>query len=60
MKLSRLLATTLLLATSLASWSQDRRKIIIDEDGAGPGGTDQQAILILIQSHRRKFWGSLS
>ena len=26
---------------------QDKRKIIIDQDAAGPAGTDQQAILLL-------------
>jgi inosine-uridine nucleoside N-ribohydrolase len=50
MKFSRLLTTVSLVAISLVSWSQDKRKIIIDEDAAGPGGTDQQAILMLIQS----------
>jgi len=40
----------LLLSVSVSLWSQDKRKIIIDQDAAGPGGTDQQAILMLIQS----------
>ena len=39
----------LALFTSLA-WSQPKRKIIIDQDAAGPAGTDQQSILLLIQS----------
>jgi inosine-uridine nucleoside N-ribohydrolase len=41
------------LATSVAGWSQQSsgiRKIIIDQDAAGPGGTDQQSMLLLIQS----------
>jgi inosine-uridine nucleoside N-ribohydrolase len=29
---------------------QSKRKIIIDQDAAGPGGTDQQSMLLLIQS----------
>lgn len=37
-------------ALAVPSHAQDKRKIIIDQDGAGPGGTDQQAILLLIQS----------
>src|SRR6266446_5630357 len=41
---------TVVLTTCLASQSQDKRKIIIDQDAAGPAGTDQQAILLLIQS----------
>src|SRR6059036_986205 len=39
----------LALFTSLA-WSQPKRKIIIDQDAAGPAGTDQRSILLLIQS----------
>lgn len=42
----------LLLAAFLATIAsaQGQRKIIIDEDAAGPGGTDMQAILTLINS----------
>jgi len=47
---ARLLIVAILLATCLTSWGQDKRKIIIDEDAAGPAGSDQQAILLLIQS----------
>ena len=36
--------------TCLTAWGQGKRKIIIDQDAAGPGGTDQQSILLLIQS----------
>jgi purine nucleosidase len=44
-----------LLVACLTSWGQGpsshlKRKIIIDQDAAGPGGTDQQAMLLLIQS----------
>lgn len=39
-----------LLANCLICWSQEKRKIVIDQDGAGPGGTDQQSMLLLIQS----------
>ncbi len=45
-----LLIAAMLLMTCLASWGEDKRKIIIDQDAAGPAGTDQQAILLLIQS----------
>jgi purine nucleosidase len=47
------IAIALLLLTCLPSWSQQpeaRRKIIIDQDAAGPASTDQQSILLLIQS----------
>jgi len=37
--------------------NQDRRKVIIDQDAAGPAGTDQQAILLLIQSTRTDVLG---
>ena len=37
--------------------AQEKRKIIIDQDAAGPAGTDQQAILLLIQSPRTEVLG---
>src|SRR6266853_5154070 len=51
MKSGRILfaAAALLLAT-FNSASQEKRKIIIDQDAAGPAGTDQQSMLLLIQS----------
>jgi inosine-uridine nucleoside N-ribohydrolase len=45
------------LVLSLASWSQEKRKIIIDQDAAGPGGTDQQSMLLLIQSPQTEVLG---
>jgi inosine-uridine nucleoside N-ribohydrolase len=58
MKFCRLcfLTTAVLLMTCLASWSQ-KRKIIIDQDAAGPGGTDQQSMLLLIQSPQTEVLG---
>ena len=46
-------------ALCLPSWGQspERRKIIIDQDAAGPAGTDQQAILLLIQSPKTEVLG---
>jgi purine nucleosidase len=52
-----LLTTVVFLSTVVSAWSQDKRKIIIDEDGAGPGGTDQQTILMLIQSPQTEVLG---
>ena len=49
--------TALLLMTSLTSLSEDKRKIIVDQDGAGPGGTDQQSMLLLIQSPQTEVLG---
>lgn len=46
--------------TSCAAWAQTnsaKRKIIIDQDAAGPGGTDQQSILLLIQSPQSEVLG---
>src|SRR5258708_3021508 len=38
------------LLLSCPVWGQTKRKIIIDQDAAGPPGTDQQSMLLLIQS----------
>ncbi len=48
-----------LLTLSAAGWGQPdiRRKIIIDQDAAGPAGTDQQSILLLIQSPKAEVLG---
>src|SRR6266446_1192661 len=58
MKLGRLwvLTTAVLLITCLPSTAQ-KRKIIIDQDAAGPAGTDQQSILLLIQSPQTEVLG---
>ncbi len=50
----------ILLTLSLPSAGQQqssKRKIIIDQDAAGPAGTDQQSILLLIQSPRTEVLG---
>jgi len=47
---------SVLLITSLSAWGQ-KRKIIIDQDAAGPAGTDQQSILLLIQSPQTEVLG---
>ena len=58
MKLARLWFTVgILFGSCLLSWSEDKRKIIIDQDAAGPGGSDQQAILLLIQSPQTEVLG---
>jgi purine nucleosidase len=48
-----------LLTVASAAWSQPsgRRRIIIDQDAAGPGGTDQQSILLLVQSPQTEVLG---
>src|SRR6266478_7959148 len=58
--MAKLVAMAALLLTSLLCWSQQssaKRKIIIDQDAAGPGGTDQQSILLLIQSPQTEVLG---
>lgn len=61
MKLGRVwIVVSMLLIASVAGWSQQssvKRKIIIDQDAAGPGGTDQQSILLLIQSSQTEVLG---
>jgi inosine-uridine nucleoside N-ribohydrolase len=51
-RIARLAAHTLLCLALLALplCAQSKRKVIIDQDAAGPGGTDMQAILALINS----------
>ena len=50
--ITKSLLLLLLSAALLAppSPAQGQRKVIIDQDAAGPGGTDQQAILALVNS----------
>jgi len=46
--------------TCVFVWSQQssgKRKVIIDQDAAGPGGTDQQSILLLVQSPQTEVLG---
>jgi len=56
---TRLLITVMVAITSAVCWGQqsNRRKIIIDQDAAGPAGTDQQSILLLIQSPQTEVLG---
>src|SRR5438105_12918483 len=49
MKLVKWSFVSVLLMSCLLS-AQAKRKIIIDQDAAGPAGTDQQSMLLLIQS----------
>ena len=45
----RIAVVCLLLISSL-SWAQQRRKVIINQDGSGPGGSNMQTLAVLIQS----------
>jgi purine nucleosidase len=55
----RLCAASALLATALAwpCFAQQKRKVIIDQDASGPGGTDAQAILALVNSPQTEVLG---
>src|ERR1700688_2787873 len=62
MRLVRLwmLGAAVLLVTCFPCSSQQfsgKGKIIIDQDAAGPGGTDQQSILLLVQSPQSEILG---
>jgi inosine-uridine nucleoside N-ribohydrolase len=57
MKFGRIWVVAAILITCLTCWGQERRKIIIDQDAAGPGGTDQQSILLLVQSPHTEVLG---
>ena len=61
MRLFRLWFVGMLLLTSVLGCGQQssagKRKIIVDQDAAGPGGTDQQSILLLVQSPQTQVLG---
>src|SRR5665811_520386 len=41
---------SLLVLTAALSFAQPRRKVIINEDCSGPGGSNMQTLMIMIQS----------
>jgi len=43
-------AIVFLLLTGCCSWAQPRRKVIVNEDCSGPGGSNMQTLLLMIQS----------
>ena len=47
----------LITLASVAGSAQARRMVIIDQDGAGPGGTDQMAMMLLLQSPQAEVLG---
>ena len=52
-----LLGLSLQFVFPFPSLAQVRRKVIIDQDCAGPGGTDMQAILALVNSPETEVLG---
>ncbi len=57
MRIGRFPFVFIVLLISCLGWSQAKRKIIIDQDAAGPAGTDQQSMLLLIQSPQTEVLG---
>ena len=45
------------LSVTVNAVQAEKRKVIIDQDAAGPGGTDQQSILMLVQSPQTEVLG---
>jgi purine nucleosidase len=54
--LGRCVAVWVMLSCLICG-GQEKRKIIIDQDAAGPAGTDQQSMLLLIQSPKTEVLG---
>jgi purine nucleosidase len=44
------LAFTIILLASSLGWAQQRHKVIINQDGSGPGGSNMQTLALLIRS----------
>src|SRR2546423_7885569 len=58
MRLSRWYVLAAMLLMTVTGWAEaSKRKIIIDQDAAGPGGTDQQSMLLLVQSPQTEVLG---
>jgi purine nucleosidase len=53
----RYLIAVVVLMSCFACWGQEKRKVIIDQDAAGPAGTDQQSMLLMIQSPETEVLG---
>ena len=55
MKLRRMVGGMLLLAS--VGVAQTKRLVLIDQDGSGPGGSNQMAMMVLLQSPRAEVLG---
>jgi len=51
------LCSLLLVALAVVGNAQTRRMVIIDQDGAGPAGTNQMAMMLLLQSPQAQVLG---
>ena len=50
MRFKSILFSLAILLVALSSFAQTKRKVIIDQDARGPATTDQQSILVFLQS----------
>jgi inosine-uridine nucleoside N-ribohydrolase len=57
MRILKTFCLSAMLLLSCLGGAQQKRKVIIDQDAAGPGGTDQQSMLLLIQSPQTEVLG---
>jgi purine nucleosidase len=48
--MNKCLVWPMLLLLACAAWAQEKRYVVIDQDAAGPGGTDMMSILVLLQA----------
>jgi inosine-uridine nucleoside N-ribohydrolase len=56
-RLTSLCIPLLFALVCVSGSAQGKRMVIIDQDGAGPGGTDQMAMMILLQSPQTDVMG---
>src|SRR5256886_7987489 len=56
-RVARLVFSSLLLAVISSLSSAQRIKVIVDQDARGPGTSDQQAILVFLQSEKFEVLG---
>jgi purine nucleosidase len=52
-----LFCSVLLCAACLPAGAQSRRMVLIDQDGSGPGGSNQMAMMVLLQSPKADVLG---
>src|SRR5437867_1271623 len=50
MKKKTIVVLWLLLFAAAATWAQEKRYVIFDQDAAGPAGTDMQSLLVFLQA----------
>ena len=50
MRFTKFFAAVFILLIAIAATAQSKRKVIIDQDARGPATTDQQSILVFLQS----------